>query len=432
MPLNTQIPQHIRKLAQISDRARSLTGRLKPAPKGGKRAAQKSVAQPLPTDALDIPVCDISLEQAERSALEQRGQFLARQDMWEELGQEIRDYDRSRAVTAGGMSKADLLALGARSDVTAPVLAAFADPALMPQHAPRHGLRDLEIVLEDHPGDYGVALVVINAYIDIAWAWRGEGWISDLPTRQRREFETRMRRAAEILDHFNPFEHDSPALAATRCALLAVQAAADQRIADDYEDLIELDPANPRHMRAFGNHLLPRWFGSYQQLEIGARRSAILTRDIWGMGGYAWTYLDALSVDPKAIEMLDVDFFTDAMRDILQRRPDQHIVNSFAAFCAVTLQQDRFQTLAHAEAAAAIARAFDWILRDHLREVHPMIWAMANEDPTRTAGPAALDSIARDGEKRALHRIASHFAADIRQGARIVFDESGPMVISPR
>ncbi len=181
MPLNTQIPQHIRKLAQISDRARSLTGRLKPASKGGKRAAQKSVAQPLPTDALDIPVCDISLEQAERSALEQRGQFLARQDMWEELGQEIRDYDRSRAVTAGGMSKADLLALGARSDVTAPVLAAFADPALMPQHAPRHGLRDLEIVLEDHPGDYGVALVVINAYIDIAWAWRGEGWISDLP-----------------------------------------------------------------------------------------------------------------------------------------------------------------------------------------------------------------------------------------------------------
>ncbi|MBR9651221.1 hypothetical protein [Thalassovita aquimarina] len=431
MPLKTPISQQIRNLSKISGRALALSRRLSSASRGLKRTgteASSHVAKPLRTDALDIPVSDISLEEAERRALEQRGQFLARQDMWEILGREIRDLDRERAVTAGGMSKADLLALGARSDVTAPVLAAFADPGLMPQHAPRHGLRDLEGVLDDHPHDYGVALVVINAYIDIAWAWRGDGGIADIPADRRREFETKMARAADILDRFSPFEHDSPALAATRCALLAAQAGADQRIVDDYEDLIELDPANPRHMRAFGNHLLPRWFGSYQQLEIGARRSAVLTRDIWGMGGYAWTYLDALAVDPTAIEMLDVDFFLDAMRDILQRRPDQHIVNTFAAFCAVTLQQDRFPS----SQATQLARAFDWILRDHLREVHPVIWAMAHEDPTRASGPAALDSIARDGEKRALRRIASHFAAEIRQGARIVFDESGPMVISPR
>ncbi|WP_074646896.1 hypothetical protein [Thalassovita gelatinovora] len=391
----------------------------------------RSRTVPLPQiDALDIPIRDISAEQADRSTLEARGQFLARQDMWEELGQEIRAYDQARAVTSGGMSKADLMAYGARIDVVVPIQTALSDPGLLPQHAPRHGLREFEQVLNDHPDDYGVALVVINAYIDAAWAWRGEGWTGDIPADHWREFSLKMARAGDILDRYSPFECDSPALAATRCALLAAQQGAGQRIADDYEDLIDLDPANPRHMRAFGNHLLPRWFGSYNQLEIGARRAAAMTQDIWGMGGYAWTYLDALTVDPKAIALLDTDFFVEAMQDILRRRPDQHIANTFAAFCAVTLRQDRFQDPDHAASAKTLSDAFDWILRDHLREVHPLVWAMAKQGPDRIS--AAPETIARDGEIRARRRIAGHFDADIRRGARIVFDDRGPQVIAPR
>ncbi|MDX1781636.1 MAG: hypothetical protein R3256_09975 [Thalassovita sp.] len=431
MFLKTKFPAQFGKLSRISEQARSLPRRLPPRRQQPENTASRALSTQQ-YNALDISICDVSREETERGTLESRGQFLARQERWDELGQEIRDFDQSRAVTSGGMGKADLLASGARTDVTAPVQAVFADPGLMSKHAPRHGLRDLELVLLDHPDDYGVALVVINAYIDIAWAWRGEGWFQDIPAEHLNEFKAKMDRASEILDRFSPFEHDSPGLAATRCALLAAQAGADERIIDDYEDLIELDPANPRHMRAFGNHLLPRWFGSYQQLEIGARRATILTRDVWGMGGYAWTYLDALTLDPQAIELLDADFFLDAMRDILDRQPNQHIVNSFAAFCAVTLQQDSFQTPERAQTSARIAAAFAWILHDHLREVHPVIWAMAHEGAMPQAGRPVLDSIARDGETRALQRIANHFAAEIRQGARIVFDESGPMVISPR
>ncbi|WP_323783630.1 hypothetical protein [Thalassovita sp.] len=429
MSRKNQLTAPIKKLSQLT----ALPRFLNPATLIQRQQALKTKSRPAPApriDALDIPVRDTSIEQSERSALEARGQFLARQDRWEDLGREIRDYDQARAVTAGGMSKADLIANGARLDVVAPIRTALSDPGLMRQHAPRHGLRDFEQVLEDHPDDYGVALVVINAYIDAAWAWRGEGWSRDIAPDHWREFSLKMTRAGEILDRYSPFECDSPALAATRCALLAAQQSAGQRIADDYEDLIELDPANSRHMRAFGNHLLPRWFGSYQQLEIGARRAAAMTQDIWGMGGYAWTYLDALTVDPNAITLLDADFFVEAMQDILRRRPDQHTANTFAAFCAVTLRQDRFQTPDRSSAAKTLSDAFDWILRDHLREVHPLIWAMAKQGPEQNCD--APETIARDGETRALRRIAGHFDAEIRRGGRIVFDERGPRVIAPR
>lgn len=375
---------------------------------------------------LEVPLVTCPPEDAKRHEVSDHGQFLARQDRWEDLGLLIRQYDRARAATDTGLPMADLLAYGARADVTAPVERALSDPGLMPAHAPRSGLAELEDVLEEYPGDYGIALVVAHAHIDIGWAWRGAGWSAEIPARDWKRFKRHFARASEILDAFDAFAEDSPALAAARCALLAAESAPQTRVGDDYEDLIDLDPANPRHMRALGNHLLPRWFGSYGDLELEARRTAARTADIWGKGGYTWVYFDALAVDPGALTLMDVDLFLVGMRDILERRSDQHTVNMFAAYCAVTQAARRYRHARQTAAQQQLVAAFRWILSDYLREVHPLTWGLAAQKPGQDPDPK---EIAVKGRNQALARIARHFERDLKRGARIVWADTGPMVV---
>ncbi len=376
---------------------------------------------------LEVPFVSSPPEDTKRRKVSDHGQFLARQDCWDDLGLLIRQYDRSRAATATGLPLADLLAFGARADVTGPVERALTDPGLMPGHAPRSGLAELEDVLDEYPDDYGIALVVAHAHLDIGWAWRGTGWTSDIPTRNWKQFKRHFARASEILDGFDAFAEDSPALAAARCALLAAEDAPQTRVADDYEDLIDLDPGNPRHMRALGYHLLPRWFGTYGDLELEARRTAARTTDIWGNGGYTWVYFDALAVDPEALSLMDVDLFEQGMRDILARRTDQHTANMFAAYCAVTLSSRRYRRPRQIAAQQKLIESFRWILSHHLQEVHPLTWGIAAQKPGTTPDPVET---AIKGRNHALARIARHFEKDLKRGARVVWTDTGPMVVA--
>jgi hypothetical protein len=228
------------------------------------------------------------------------------------------------------------------------------------------------------------------------------------------------RSAGRIIDHFDIFECDAPTLAQARCALLAADPRPSQRVADDYEDLIDLDPLNSHHMRALGRHLLPRWYGSYEVLDAEARRTAARTRDLWASGGYVWVYLDALALDPMAFRRMDAELFVEGMHDILACCPDQHIANVMAAYTGLTLSGKAEP----GSARARIAGCFDWIVRDHLTEIHPMVWASAPTAANEARVKGAEDG-ARRGRVRALSALAEHFAADIRAGARICFSSEG-------
>ncbi|MCM2560802.1 hypothetical protein M8756_02935 [Lutimaribacter sp. EGI FJ00015] len=372
----------------------------------------------------------VSVELVEETAgdvearrLHSRGQFLARQEMWETLGQEIRHHDRGRTSTEAGAALADLLSRGARADVVGPIETVLSDPTLMPAHAPRDGVWALQEACEDHPDDYGVALVIVQTHIDIGRAARGQGPQSKVPEKHMQTFHRHFDTAGEILDRFDAFAENSPALAAARCSLLAASRTPQARIADDYEDLIDLDPGNPVHMRALGKFLLPQWYGDYDQLEHEARRTLARTGDIWGMGAYAWVYLDAIALDSRALVRLDVPCFIDALRDILKRRSDQHVANQLAAFCAVTLTQPRFEHPDTAHTARELRGALGWILRRHLHQVYPLVWAAAAQP--HGSKPLAHDELMRLGRDVALRRIGRHFNPELRSGMRVVITRKG-------
>ena len=401
---------------------------------GGLLANAWSLLRRQPYAALDdlmkriiLPTLPVSDEEMARTTHQDLGQKLARQDLWEDLAARIAYADDRRLTTPGGESAALLLALGARSDVVA-----AAEDALLDAVAPgMDGVDALEDMLLDTPHSPACALVVALAHFDIGWAWQAAIAQGDMPHApgDAGRIDAHFRRAADVLAPHDARDLNAPSLAAAKCALLTAGGHPARHVADAYEMLIDLDPDCPRHMRALGVHLLPRFAGSYDQLELEARRTAARTIDTWGAGGYAWVYLDALATDDAALGQLDAGFFTEGLRDILQIKRDQHVTNTLAAFCAITMAPDRDRKRPrpdHVEATrATLHECLDWILTTHLQELHPLVWSQMLMAPGLAPALPSRRALVTRGRDAALRAIALRFAEEIADGTTIAFSSSG-------
>ncbi|WP_273524370.1 hypothetical protein [Rhodosalinus sediminis] len=344
--------------------AEAPTGEARPALRlGPSRAARRRAA----LGAADLPVRDVTRDEHDAKSYHGQGLFLARQDRWDELDALIRETDAARAATPGGELVAELLARGAVADALEP----GPDGATAPGLA---WLHDLRAEAADQPG---LALAVAWAEIATAEAARDGAAPADLPVERRMDYHSHLAQAAHVLEDFDPIALDSPAIAAAHCVLAPVWQADAAHLTDLYEDLIDLDPANPRHMRALGRALRARGLGALPVLERAARDTAERTADIWGAGGYTWCWRDALLADPRGFERVDSAHLLRGIEDILLRHEDQHLLNQLAAFCV--LAPDRragaADTGAIAARRAAVREAGQHILRTQMSEIHPVVWA---------------------------------------------------------
>ncbi len=370
-----------------------------------------------------LPSLPVTDEEMARAMHQDRGQKLARQEMWAELAQVIEYTDAARLRTPGGENATTLLAVGARADVVAAAEDALHDGA----EPDPSGIDALEEMQAEYPDSYPCALIVALAHIDIGWAWRATATDRTRAAHELRFLE-HFKRAEDILAPFDGVDLDAPSLAAAQCALLAARQQPRMRVADDYERLIDLDPDSPRHMRALGEALLPARYGSYEMLDLEARRTAARTGEIWGAGAYAWVYFDALALDPGAITHLDSEFFVDGLRDIVFRRRDQHVINQLSAFCGIVMApktgKDRLSSSLDA-ARRRIHDCLDWLLENHLQELHPLIWSQTLLSPGLTPSLPSRRALVAKGRQTALRVIAQRFAEDISDGSSIAFSSSG-------
>ena len=258
-------------------------------------------------------------------------------------------------------------------------------------------------------------------------AWRGIGWDVEIAPRNREAFEAHFARAREIIKTFDGRHQTSALLANTACALLRGDSRKTHSVADRYEALIDLNPKNTGPLRALGTNMLPRWYGTYEGLELEARRTAARTADIWGAGGYTWVMFDAISVDDEACARLDLPFFVEGLRDIVERRPEPYTVNLLAAYCANTIGQAFSGNDAADHIRAQIADCADWLVREHLTELHPMIWAHAAQGFANNLRVASPHRFAAAGQDDALRIIAGLFRREISEGKQITFTDQGPV-----
>lgn len=381
-----------------------------------------------PEDVLSIAVREHSTDDVACRAAQNHGQFLARQDRWEELAEALATADGSRQATPAGMPVAELLAYGARADVINAVEHALAenrpanDPPLL------DGIMALEAIRAQHKDSPHITALIALAHIDIGWAWRGTGWDTTLPKVNRRRCSAHFERAGALLDGLGAAAGTSPMAASARCALQACRRSSSEGVADLYQQLIDLDPGNHRHMRALGNHMLPRWAGSYAALELEARRTAARTQDLWGAAGYTWVYFDAIANDENACARVDAEFFLDGLRDIVRLCPGQEMINMLAAYCAVALRNGTGLSEEADLTRVKIAASADWLIREHLHELHPLIWAHAADGFDNNVRVTSPSRFAARGRADALQFIADLFRDDILGGHHVTFTPEGPQL----
>jgi len=371
-----------------------------------------------------LPSLPVSDEEHARAHHHRAGQCLARQEDWNILAARVIEADHRRWHTPAGETVASLLAQGARADLVAAAEDAIAD-GRAPDGA---GLDALEMVQAEDPGCYPLALVVALAHMDIGRAWRARAGDAQARRRGEQAFLEHFARAEALLEPFDPEARDAPSIAAAQCALLAARPAPRRRVADDYARLIALDPGAPGPLRALGEALLPERFGSFDELDLEARRAAVRTAEIWREGGYAWVWFDALTRDPAGLAVVDPAFFCDGLRAIAENRPDQHVINQLAAFCGLVMapgtEKPRLAP-AQERARRAIHACLDWLVAEHLHELHPLVWTQALIGPGQSADLPPRRMLVQRGRQAALHAIAARFADEIAEGQTLAFSSAG-------
>jgi hypothetical protein len=121
-----------------------------------------------------------------------------------------------------------------------------------------------------------------------------------------------------------------------------------------------------------------------------------------------------------AMLRLDVELFCAGLHDIIDRFPDQHIVNRLAAFCGMTMSGGNPKDTVRGR----IQNCFGWITADHMRELHPAVWATAPV-PSALQTPHPDNDAIRRGMSRALSALAECYSEHISTGHRLVFDGKG-------
>ncbi|KIC30382.1 hypothetical protein [Leisingera sp. ANG-M6] len=410
----------------VSSRSRP-AARQVPAPSPAPAAAGQNPARRL-EDSLSIPVRSEHGD-PECIAAQDRGQFLARQELWEDLSQQIRDADETRAAARCGLPLADLIAYGARADVVTATEHALAESQNAGSRALIRGLMAFEALRAENRHDPYLTALVALAHIDIGWAWRGTGG-QDTPPPNQRRCAAHFDRAAALLDPIAQSSQNSPFLLAAQCALYAGRRSGTMQVADAYSALIDLAPGNHRHMRALGTQMLPGASGSYAALELEARRTAARTEQTWGAGGYAWVYFDAISIDDQACARVDTQFFLDGLRDIVRANPSQEMINLLTAYCTVALSKGPDRDPQGERQRLKIAEAANWLIRDHLSELHPLVWAHAEEGFDNSTRIRSVSRFAARGHAGALQAIAAQFREEIENGQQVAFTEQGLQLTS--
>ncbi|WP_428515545.1 hypothetical protein [Roseovarius sp.] len=413
LPPSTKPPRGLRKWFA----ARSAPARPGPAPRRSTEDIDSLAKR------IIVPSLPVSDEEMARATHQDRGQKLARQEAWQALSDKIQYADHTRLATPGGETASLLLAQGARGDIVA-----AAEDALHDGQPPApEAIEALEEVLDEMPGDYPTALVVALAHIDIAWAWRNIAARDD-PATAARAIAGHIASADAILEPYDGPLIDAPSITAARCALIAACDKRGRRVAEEYEALIALDPDGHRHIRALGRHILPPYAGGVKALEVAARRVAARTEDTWGAGAYTWAYLDALALDPRALDLLEPGFFVEGLRDILARKDDQHVINLLAAFCAIAMAPgagDRVLSPHADRTRAEIHDCVDWILEHYLQELHPLIWSQTLLMPGHAPLLPSRRALIAKGRQTALRIIAARFAGHIADGSSLAFSRQG-------
>lgn len=292
---------------------------------------QAQVDQSALDEQLSIEVLADELDPLEQ--VEAHCETLSREERWDDLHRLMSSFDKRRAIY-GGSRLATIAGIGARARQTRH-LAAFGECVAVPEKdLDTTELNRLEAALAGRPDDHFLAGITAHSHVEMAWALRGGDAADTVSEAGWEGYARHIQRAAEIMEPFDAQTLDSPYVALINHVIAPNLENAAEALDQSFDICMALDPYDWDVMARHAFHLLPRWYGDYDQIEVKARSTMALTQATAGASAYAAFYLGVLSEDEGAIMMVEPPLLLQGLRDMIdhgERDPAQ--VNKLIATC---------------------------------------------------------------------------------------------------
>lgn len=260
------------------------------------------------------------------------------------------------------------------------------------------------------------ALSAIHAHLRIAQAWDAEG--QNLHGAEGVRAKAFVSRAIQAITHLDPAGLNSPLLGSVHFALLPFLLHPKEKVARYYEARVHLDPEDLAPHYAMGRMLLPRWFGTYDQLEFLGRQAVAWTHRRMGAAAYAALYLGALSTDPAPLKSLDPELFEEGIEDLIcfRRQDPSHVPQVIEALWDLANLDflegmNAAEQLAWDKRCARMGELAKDITRGYLTAVHAPSW--------------------RDGLAGAKTFVARAMLSDLEAGRRVNVTSTGLQSMGP-
>lgn len=358
-------------------------------------------------DALDAAL-SVEVLEDELDPLEQvvtHCETLSEEGRWDDLHRLMASFDARRAIYAGERLVA-VAGMGARA-LQSRHLQEFADCVAVPVSDINPGeLTRLELALASRPDDHYLAGITARAHVEMAWALRGGDFADSVTDVGWEGYVKHIKRAQDILAPFDAKALNSPYVALIKHVIAPNLEDAAQALNTAFDDYMALDPYNWDVMADHAFHLLPRWYGDYDQIEVKARTTMARTEKTAGAAAYAAFYLGILGRDEGAIMMAEPDLLLQGLRDMInhgERDPSQ--INGLIAQCfdAFAPQFSAFPNSDDAvvnEKRAELRRIPNILIREYLDAHVPQAWPIEPEMMRQLVGLAYQPELERGAEVR--------------------------------
>ena len=273
-------------------------------------------------------------------------------------------------------------------------------------------LQDLETAALAVPDQYALKAICTQLRIDQGWKSCEGKSAATIGDADREPMHQAFAKASALVSDLDASLLNSPLVALVKFRSVVCHSDAEIRILPLYEELVRLDPFDLVPHSELGMYMLPHMFGTYETLEIEARKSAASTHEHIGQAAYSAAYFLALRDDPLSIVHLDTELFGEGIDDLVRLRGNDPV---FVANLVQSLQRiaDNIPTARiNPEMKAELrskskltSRLANRILRDHLTGIHADSW--------------------KGGTKSAVEMISRACQRELKNGAHFKLDLNG-------
>ncbi len=385
----------------------------------------KSLSEPEFADQITYTTTDASPMQDRHAEVKELVAELVEDCDWSSLSDLIEEWDQNRTKCPSGYALAPIAANHVVALLAGDDGLEDEDCRPMAQSKIASQLVDkFEFLAASRHERYPLAALAVLLRLRQAWDLRGGGFADSVPDAAWPQIDAHYEKAAWLLDTHDPVERNSPLLAEVRFALC------DHMDSDEvasklhifYDDWAGLDLADQTSSEHYAFKLLPRWYGTYDALEVAARAAAGRAQTLIGNVPYAAFYLATAPRDDGALYHMDMDLFADGMRDLMKLRgPDPAFlprmimtVLELANDCNHIAGERRMPKTIRATISDKEATLKDLareLARKHLTSIHPSAWPYGTE--------GALDVI------------SELFQDELVAGATFAIDADGLSVTMP-